>query len=136
MNKSIKRILLFPLITLVAFLSFGVTTSYAADPSGWQLIDTDTVNSSNLAYLDGAEGGNARVCLDFWSGSRINLYDNDGNGVQSSKKINSSSSIYLGDGECYSFNVEPYVDGSDNDAEIIVKVVRSAWDGTKFELWD
>ncbi|WP_077736806.1 hypothetical protein [Bacillus sonorensis] len=111
---------------------WGAGTSYAADPPGWQLIDTTYIGDGVTGYLNGAEGGNAQICLkDAFGGANVTIYDNDG----SSRPVIKSTSFW-GNGHCVSFDVDPYVDGSDNDAEFVVTTTRDIIGTIKFELWD
>ncbi|MCM3179768.1 hypothetical protein [Cytobacillus horneckiae] len=129
-----KRFLTGLLASSLVFGSFiwGAGTSYAADPSGWQLIDTASIGNGKIGYLDGAEGGNAKICLkDAFGGAQVTVYDDDGG---SNPVIKSQS--FWGNGECFTFNVEPYVDGSDNNAEFVVMTSRDIVGTIKFELWD
>ncbi|USK44661.1 hypothetical protein [Cytobacillus oceanisediminis] len=133
MKKFLKGLFAASLV----FVSFvvGAGTSFAADPSGWQLVDTYSLGNGTLAYLDGAEGGSAKICLkDAFGGANVTIYDNDGGSTSNSTVVKSTS--FWGNGDCYSFNVEPYVDGSDNNAEFYVTTTRDIVGTIKFELWD
>lgn len=121
---------------LVMILVFGgfMSTSHAADPTGWQLIDVSYISTGISGYLDGAEGGSAKICIKDVSYAIVSIYDNDNGSSFGATKIASNIGMWRGD--CYTFNVAPYVDGSDNDAEFIVQTSRDLAGTVKFELWD
>ena len=130
MSKFLKSIFIGTLV----FGSFiwGAGTGQAADPAGWQLIDTATIGNGTVGYLNGAEGGNAKICLkEATGGANVTVYDDDGS---SRTKIKDTS--FWGNNSCFEFNTEPYVDGSDNDAEFIVTTTRDILGTIKFQLWD
>lgn len=125
-----KNLLKGVVILSLAIGSFvwGVQTSYAA----MSLIDTATIGNGTTAYLNGAKGGDAKICLkDAPGGANVTLYDDDGD----SRTLIKSTSFWS-NGYCYTFNVDPYVDGADNDAEFIVITSRDIIGTIKFELWD
>lgn len=127
MKKMLKGLL----ATSVICGSFvlGAGNIHAAS---WTLIDTATIGNGTVGYLDGAKGGNAKICLkNAVGGANVTVYDDDG----SSKSLIKGTSFWS-NGSCYTFNVEPYVDGSDNDAEFIVTTTRDIVGTIKFELYD
>lgn len=130
MKKTLKGLLVSTLLFGSFMWASGI--AHAADPSGWQLIDTASIGNGTTGYLDGAEGGDAKICLkDAFGGANVTVYDDDG----SSKTVIKATSFW-GNGNCFTFNVNPYVDGSDNDAEFMVTTTRDIIGTIKFELWD
>lgn len=130
MKKFLKG--LFATTLVCGSFMQGAETSHAADPSGWQLIDTASIGDGRTGYLNGAEGGSAMICLkDAFGGAEVIVYEDDGS---SWNKIKGPS--FWGNGDCFTFNVEPYVDGSDNDAEFVVQTTRDITGTIKFELYD
>lgn len=67
-------------------------------------------------------------------GMRISVYDNDGNGIETSKRI--LNSVFIGNNKCVTFDATPYIDGADNDAEFIVLPTRGSTTSFTLELWD
>ena len=104
-----------------------------ATPASLRLIDTTTIGNGTIGYLNGATGGSTQICLkDAVGGANVAIYDND-NG---SKSTLVKSSGFMANGSCYTFNSNPYVDGTDNDAEFIVETTRDILGTIKFELWN
>jgi hypothetical protein len=130
--KGFLKSLLVLSVMISAFGSYS-TESHAADPAGWQLIDTATIGNGTTGYLNGAEGGNAKICLtDAFGGANVTVYDDDGNGNWNVIK----SYSFWDNNECWEFDVDPYVDGTDNDAEFVVTTSRDIIGDIIFELWD
>lgn len=120
---------LFASAVLVGSLFFSPTDGEAAD---WKLVDSSIIGNGTVGYLNGAKGGKAKICLkEAFGGANVTVYDDDG----SSRSVIKATSFW-GNNSCYTFNVDPYVDGADNDAEFVVTTTRNIVGNIKFELWD
>lgn len=122
------------MICLLSVFVFGSST-FAADPSGWQMIDDATYQYqyTGPVTFNGAEGGNAKFCLKTTPGTGmyLKIYEDDG-----SSGNHIIHEEYFSKGECWTFDVDPYVDGLDNDAEFLVKLVRGSTGTVVVELYD
>ncbi|USK44660.1 hypothetical protein [Cytobacillus oceanisediminis] len=131
MKKKLSSVLM---VCLLSVFAFGSST-FAADPAGWQLIDDATYQHAYTGPVtfNGAEGGNAKFCLKTTPGTGMYLKIYEDDGYSSNTLIHQS---YFSPGECWTFDVDPYVDGSDNDAEFLVQLVRGATGNVVVQLWD
>lgn len=129
MKKTLMGLIVITTLLSGSFV-WGTQTSYAGAN---KLIDITTIGNGTTGYLDGSTGGYAKICLkEAPGGANVAIYDNDGG--SNNPVIRSSS--FMANGSCYTFNAQPYVDGTDNNAEFIVITSRDIIGTIKFELWD
>lgn len=123
---------------LLGISVFTMSNVVSTEAASWKLVDSKTVSASSTAkavYLNGVKKGNAKICLkNQMGGMRISVYDNDGNGIETSKRI--LNSVFIGNNKCVTFDATPYIDGADNDAEFIVLPTRGSTTSFTLELWD
>ncbi|MGG5178513.1 hypothetical protein ACQYAC_04115 (plasmid) [Bacillus sp. MM09(2025)] len=132
MNKIIK----YFVALLLCISVFTMGNSYA-EAASWKLVDSKKVSSRvgpNGIKLYGVKTGKARICLkDQFGGLRVDVYDNDGKGVQQSKLI--LNAVFIGNNKCVNFNAKPYIDGSNKSAEFIVLPTREPLTSYTLQLW-
>jgi hypothetical protein len=111
-----------------------------ADCSGeWDYLGSSTfysVNGYYYSYTVNSGGGDFKICVMTGSGSDhlygLFEYDPDDEGLNSDEKIGSSKP--LSNGDCATWSVGAYVDGSNNRAEIYVATQDSKVQSVKY--WD
>lgn len=123
---------------LLGISVFTMSNVVSTEAASWKLVDSKTVSASANAkniYLNGVKKGKAKICLkNRIGGMRISVYDNDGNGIESSKEI--FYYAFIGNNKCLTFDATPYIDGADNNAEFIVVPTRGSVSSFTLELWD
>lgn len=131
MKKKLSSALMVCLLSIFVFGS----SAFAYDPAGWQLIDDATYQYAYTGPVsfNGAEGGDAKFCLKTTPGTGMYMKIYEDDGASGNYIIHEE---YFSPGECWVFDVDPYVDGADNDAEFLVKLVRGSTGTVVVELYD
>lgn len=130
---SLKKIVTTFFVSILTLL-LPVASAFA-DSAGWQLVENDIThwNSTLNAWItdldDAHVSGNVRICNEDHGGRLFTIKEYD---PDSADEV-VASNRYLEAKACLSYDIRPWVDGNNKQAEIYVQTQNSY---SQWTIWD